>query len=236
MVLDPASTSAFSNANFRYCSRRVVDIKCYNSIVTQPNQDRLVENAIAFEFDHSNVLRFGRSKEKCNILLCHDESPTSGLGISAIHFSLKFDLKNRNLILTDSSTYGTVVESSFQCKTQVKKATHVISNGDIIVVGKIELKLILFPFEDREWEKYRSAALNALPDLDVLAVRAQPTTVIASAVSLTILDEGEDSRGVAKATDHCGIIYAVKRNPKKPRAVPVFEHVCNHFPRFELPS
>lgn len=164
---------------------------------------------------------------------------TNRLGIDAIHFSLKFNLENRNLILTDSSTNGTVVESFSQSQSwQVKKTNRVIWNDDIIRVGKIRLKLKLFPFGDQKWQNYRLTALNALPNLDVLAVRDQATTVIASAVLLTILDEGEDedSRGVAKATDDCGKVYAVKRNPRKPRAIPAFEHVCNHFPRFELPS
>lgn len=149
-------------------------------------------------------------------------------------FSLRFDLENRNVILTDLSTHGTVVESQQQSR-QVHKAKHVISDDDIIRVGKIKLKFKISPFEDQEWEKYKLAALNALPDLDVLAVRDHATTVIASAVSLTVLDEGKDSRGVAKATSCCGILYAVKRNPEKPRAIPAFEHVYNHFPRFELP-
>ena len=143
----------------------------------------------------------------------------SGGQISRLHFSINFNWTTRNLVVTDYSRFGTLINSHLHGHLNLEQGEAItIFTDDSIQAGLTVFRLRVpdrgehQQAYDKNWEAYREECLAAFPRVDGLSLDDGSTITQEDSERLAYIEvvgNGRDGT-VYKAVDPRGFYFAVK--------------------------
>lgn len=177
--------------------------------------------SLALKFSHPPQDPYGGwslgSERGRNDLLLAKEPMSNGVG--RVHFRLHFSWDAQALLLSDSSSNGTTVDSRIWGQDlQIRKTTISLNNGDHIRAGLIHLR-VHFPHASLEyqakWMALRNHFQNAVPQIGGHPLKPSLQPMFDTNRLSLVTDGSMSTRGahgwVCKAVDCQGNVFAVKR-------------------------
>ncbi|KAK2763719.1 hypothetical protein FQN54_009335 [Arachnomyces sp. PD_36] len=185
-------------------------------IVAAATESQLVLSLSEKPIDPLLGFVFGSDEEKCDILLCDEPSKD---GISRVHFRIDFNWESGALIIIDTSSHGTPLQSKVAGRhVLLQNRALPLFSGDTLQAGYV-LFTVTIPDRGKyrqcfrkNWEEYYREYKEAIPRIGGLAIQQPEIKTYLDSAEICLVEEiGSGSCGtVHKAVDAAGNFYAVK--------------------------